>query len=268
MVHQTVQLAGRQSRLHSRERSAFTLVDLLVSIAVIAVLIGILTPSLSSVHETGRRVACQSNLRQMAVGVSMYADANRMLLPASVFLADTFNSPNGPVTRDPGMPAEMMSLRVASQIISPDARAVWDGLGLLYAQDYLAAAKVFYCPSHDGEHPFNRYVDSFRNERDVIYGNYQYRGMGANFAKRLDQIEPARSALITDGLRTAEDLNHARGVNLARADLSIVWHSDPGQELPMLLSAGRNPSSPGAVTSAWASLDDFTGDEKAVSPKK
>ncbi|MDX2018577.1 MAG: DUF1559 domain-containing protein [Planctomycetota bacterium] len=239
-----------------------------MSIAVIAVLIGILTPSLSSVQETGRRVACQSNLRQMALGVSMYADANRMLLPASIFIADTFVSPSGPITRDPGMPAEMMSLRIASQVISPNARAVWDGLGLLYAQDYLPAAKVFYCPSHDGEHPFNRYVDSFRNERDVIYGNYQYRGMGANFAKRLDMIEPSRSALITDGLRTARDLNHARGVNLARADLSIVWHTDPANELPQLLSAGRGPSSPNAVTSAWAALDDFAGDETGSGPKK
>jgi type II secretory pathway pseudopilin PulG len=266
MVHQTEQLAGWSTQ--RRSVRAFTLVDLLVSIAVIAVLIGILTPSLSSVHETGRRVSCQSNLRQMALGVSMYADANRMLLPGSVFAADTFSSPNGPITRDVGMPAEMMSLRAASQIVSPDAAAVWDGLGLLYSQDYLAAAKVFYCPSHDGEHPFSRYVDSFRNERDVIYGNYQYRGMGANFAKRLDQIEPSRSALITDGLRTALDLNHDRGVNLARADLSIVWHADPGQELPMLLSASQNPSSPGAVATAWSSLDDFTGDQSASGPKK
>jgi prepilin-type N-terminal cleavage/methylation domain-containing protein len=59
-----------------RARHGFTLVELLVVIAVIAVLVALLLPSLAKAREAGRRAACLSNLRQMQAAWLMYADSN------------------------------------------------------------------------------------------------------------------------------------------------------------------------------------------------
>jgi prepilin-type N-terminal cleavage/methylation domain-containing protein len=58
----------------SRDEAGFTLIELLVVIAVIALLIGILLPSLGKARETGRRTRCLSNVRQLALASGAYAN--------------------------------------------------------------------------------------------------------------------------------------------------------------------------------------------------
>jgi len=58
------------------ERRGFTLIELLVVIAIIAVLMAILMPALNRAREQGKRVACISNLKQLALAWIMYADEN------------------------------------------------------------------------------------------------------------------------------------------------------------------------------------------------
>lgn len=60
-------------------KNAFTIVELLITIAVIALLVGILSPALQVVREAARRTSCANNMRQIALGMANYDDAQKQL---------------------------------------------------------------------------------------------------------------------------------------------------------------------------------------------
>jgi len=79
---------------------AFTLVELLVVIGIIALLVAILLPALSSAREQSKRVQCMSNIRQWGIATNLYCDANKGLLPYDGDDGDSSSNPVG-IADDP-----------------------------------------------------------------------------------------------------------------------------------------------------------------------
>jgi len=242
-----------------RALRAFTLIDVLVSIAVIAILISLLLPSLAKVNETARRVVCQSNIRQVGLGVVMYADDWNGFLPPSVFM-DVAGSQPGP--RQAPAPQNMVAVRVTE---NPN---LWDGLGVLFQHGYVSAPKVFYCPSHIGENSYPRYAQLFDDSDGEIICNYHFRGAGpvrparpgepSRVTTKLYLIDPTHSSLIADGMQVRSDFNHKVGVNFFRADLTVHWFDDSGRQISNSLPEDKDEANANIVNSAWNAFDQST----------
>ena len=119
------------------KQHGFSLVELLVVVAIISTLAALLLPALEKSLQEARGIQCLNNQRQLCGGISLYANDGGDILPLSVthggWIWNRYGMSTGCVTN-------------ISSIVSLDSNAPLN-LAVLYSQKYLVSIGVFYCPS-------------------------------------------------------------------------------------------------------------------------
>lgn len=137
-------------------RRGFSLVELLVAIAIIAVLVGLVLPAVQMVRESGRRTQCRSGLRNLAVAIQAYETTHRVF-PAG-YVANQSGADLDPHSFDaaPGtgwgllIAAYLDDPRSAAAVVGGHADPTWSVASARAAPVVAAMLPGFLCPSAAG----------------------------------------------------------------------------------------------------------------------
>jgi prepilin-type N-terminal cleavage/methylation domain-containing protein len=156
---------GEGPRARSRRPGrAFTLVELLVVVALLAILAGLLLPGLAGAKHATRRTVCLSNLRQVGVAIHVYASDFNDAIPFGP-KALPFTSP-GDFYPSTGAPTALISARNGVPV----------GLGLLLAGYLGSEPSILFCPGTDQKVDARAELEKVGSSQAV--GSYFYRHAG------------------------------------------------------------------------------------------
>lgn len=210
---------NRRSKHRAGFGMGFTLLEVLVVVAVLALLMAILMPSLQRVRAQARRVACQSNLRQLAVGWQNYLEANEGKFFKGIganYLYGGRQGLGGPMFRVPKPLNRHLNLPlVATQ-----------------------GTEVFQCPEDVGDGPvqpsFYEYIGTSYDTNPYLVGAEDAHVSSKEPCKDVLKIAVERSATISRDRVANEsrvpllgDLGWVEGASYASTK-TLYWHHTPG----------------------------------------
>ena len=144
-----------------RRKSAFTLIELLVVIAIIAILAAILFPVFARARENARRASCQSNLKQIGLGLLQYIQDYDEAMPPSAVGGVASSTNNG---------------------------TAYKWMDAIYP--YVKSEQIFVCPSDGGaSYLYSKNIPA--GQSSIAYGSYGQNGAYRNAG---DAQTPPRSA--------------------------------------------------------------------------
>jgi prepilin-type N-terminal cleavage/methylation domain-containing protein len=164
------------------KQNAFTLLELLVVVAIIALLLAIAVPSLARAKEQGREILCQSNLHQMYLAAMVYTENNNGFFPAAYYTAGTLS--------------EMVQSCWDFTVRRDSSGTMEVGSGILWQGETIE--KVQQCPSFKGDSntASDPYTGYNYNTSYVGHGQYEM----PPEPDRWNQLRrPAYCALFGDG---------------------------------------------------------------------
>ena len=173
-----------------RKKGRFTLIELLIVIAIIAILAGMLLPALNKARESGRSASCMNNLKSITGTALLYAGDNHDFMPPA-----SGNAGDGSTWVCPREP----------WISSDFVHCFWVYTTSRYAGEQWtggqAPAKIYQCPSEPDE------IYRHTNHPDIPVSNYgYYQRLGAPTSWSADNVmrkltrnrAPSRTGIITD----------------------------------------------------------------------
>jgi prepilin-type N-terminal cleavage/methylation domain-containing protein len=220
-----------------RRQDAFTLVELLVVIGIISLLIAMLLPALNKARQQAKLVQCASNLRQLGMGVQMYATDWRGQWPQYI------NWSSNAADIDYGHYSNNVVWSGTTAKYSQPPFAGWQGLGRVYP--YLKSEKIFYCPDDEIYNRFLKYdfskfeagsAVSGLNSATNVYGSYCVRGWAQPDSATYGAGGPWGTDALGAPGRTLLSLKN-------RALASCFFMYKPGGGMPLMFHAeiGRYP---------------------------
>ena len=201
-----------------RRGAGFTLIELLVVIGIIAILIGILLPTLSRARESANRSACLSNLRQLGQAFNVYANAFHDCIPLG-HISDEYQWD--------------YTLNFANS-----TKAFVTHLGVLRDARLLDSPKTYMCPSEadpqwqfatdDNPWPFVTVPSPAAHHTRIAYGTrpgWSW-GQDGSWPNPMARLSKMKTLAITADLLigpTYVKNRHKSGVNVGYGDGSAHW---------------------------------------------